>query len=353
MRILLLKVVISIMCSLVMCEQDSSSQQGQKSTGNHLIVISTTNDLTQDSFSRFNQSVQANQLRLEFLKDNSKEISSYQNGISSTDPMGEMRRKFEMLRDKLSLLRNDDSLVVMLIDGSNTIINGNEERILTRFNDFKHSNGTRILFSADVTCWPDISLANKYPAAKSNDKESGERTEKRYLDSRSLIGSAQDLWAFLELSKDFKGKDQIPLIETINYDFQLYSTHVYLSEDHRKRLGLELDHVSGLFENLDSNHGSVDQLERSKVELEFVDIDDDGRAGDVNLRNLIHNTRPLVVHGSSATAKVSCLVCVQSSSFEPPKKTSDDELWKGRGQKLGSVCRYAVRSSCCLVSTDV
>lgn len=327
-------VVTFITQHLVKSEQSASSQQQDQMTTarNRLIVISTTSNLHQDSFARFNQSVQANGLKLDLLRDTSKEISSYQNGISHSDPNGETRRRFELLQDKVSRHKDDKDLVLLLVDESNCIINGDEQQILSRFREFNQSNGTRILFSADVNCWPDAKLAEKYPSKSAPDSRG--HASQQFLDSRSLIGFASDLWRFLELSKSFREKDTRTLvIDKVNYDFQLYSTLVYLSKEHRHELQIELDHRSGLFENLDTNHVQATGNRTSlltKVELEFIGPDVTRREGEVNLRNLMYNTRPLVVHCSGPSAKVSTSNCRVASVCGRRQIDHDEREQRGR-----------------------
>lgn len=94
---------------------------------------------------------------------------------------------------------------------------------------FKNTNA-RVLFSAEGACWPDRSLASKYPSVTRG---------KRFLNSGGFIGYASDIYAILTYAP-IKNKD----------DDQLFYTLAYLDEKLREHHKIKLDHKSVIFQNL-------------------------------------------------------------------------------------------------------
>lgn len=129
---------------------------------------------------------------------------------------------------------------------------------------FKES-GAKLLFSAEKFCWPDKSLANKYPEV--------EGKASRYLNSGAFIGYAPQVYELLEEPIDDKGDDQ------------LYFTKVFLDETKRTKLEMKLDTESRLFQSL---HGAKNDV-KLKVDL-------DSNQGE--LRNIDFMTTPAIIHGN-------------------------------------------------------
>lgn len=95
---------------------------------------------------------------------------------------------------------------------------------------FKSSNA-RVIFSAEKYCWPDKSLAIKYP----NNNFGGEP----YLNSGGFIGYASDIYEIITSSKILNTDDD-----------QLFFTKVYLNSKLREKHQIQLDHNSNIFQNL-------------------------------------------------------------------------------------------------------
>lgn len=129
---------------------------------------------------------------------------------------------------------------------------------------FKESN-SRLLFSAEKYCWPDQSLASKYPSV--------EPKASPYLNSGAFIGYAPEVWGLLEA----------PIGDTD--DDQLYYTKVFLNEELRKKLDMKLDTTSTLFQNL---NGAKDDVK--------LDVDLDTNQG--VLKNINFLTTPSILHGN-------------------------------------------------------
>ena len=77
-----------------------------------------------------------------------------------------------------------DDDVVLFVDGYDTFITATPEEILERFENFDAD----IVFSAEKNCWPDQSIANEYPPA---------RTPYRFLNSGGYIGRVSAIKALL------------------------------------------------------------------------------------------------------------------------------------------------------------
>jgi hypothetical protein len=131
--------------------------------------------------------------------------------------------------------------------------------ILQKFRDFD----CQLVFSAESFCWPDVSLASKYPRVGLG---------KRFLCSGGFIGYAKEVAAAVA---------DHPIQDTD--DDQLYYTQLYLDQDKRSSLGMRLDHRSHLFQNL---NGAKDE----------VDVRING--SHVTVINSIYDTTPAVLHGN-------------------------------------------------------
>lgn len=261
---ILLSCLISIKLLVsIECQQDEPIKSGKHEPNQHLrlLLLTVVDDPTSDTFVRFNQSVEAFGLDLNVLQ-----------------PRDEKGQSFRLIQKALQVHRNEQDLLIMLVDNKDLIINGDKAAILDRFVAFNVNGSTaRILFSADSNCWPDPSLESKYPPEPSNDpKKNGQR----FLDSRALIGFAPALWDFVNIMS--------PIDDTRNTDhqFQLYSTRVYLNAEHRSSLAIQLDHRAQLFDSLHST--------KNDVELEF-------NLDGVSVKNTAYLTRPVVVHGSGSS----------------------------------------------------
>jgi hypothetical protein len=56
---------------------------------------------------------------------------------------------------------NGEDTLIMFTDAYDVILNGNAETIAQRF--LQEFPKNRVVFGAEPFCWPDKSLANKYP----------------------------------------------------------------------------------------------------------------------------------------------------------------------------------------------
>ncbi|XP_076236667.1 procollagen lysyl hydroxylase [Calliopsis andreniformis] len=167
--------------------------------------------------------------------------------------------KVNLLKDGLKQYRDDDQRIIIFTDSYDVIFLSGLNEIIEKFK----STNARILFSAEGSCWPDRSLASKYPPVTRG---------KRFLNSGGFIGYASDIYAVLTYAP-IKNKD----------DDQLFYTRAYLDEKLRESHQIKLDHKSEIFQNL---YGAV-----ADVELKF-------EGGKASLVNTVYNTEPLVLHGN-------------------------------------------------------
>ncbi|GLV38762.1 procollagen lysyl hydroxylase [Carabus blaptoides fortunei] len=167
--------------------------------------------------------------------------------------------KVNKLREELEPYKTDADKIVLFTDGYDVIFLSNLQTIVKAFKETE----AKVLFAAESSCWPDSSLADKYPLPTKG---------KRYLNSGAFIAYAPELYDILtyeELADD--GDDQ------------LYYTKIYLDENKREKLKFKLDYTSQIFQNL---YGALDD-----VELQFDDKE-------AYLENVAYTTRPLILHGN-------------------------------------------------------
>ncbi|XP_012246247.1 procollagen-lysine,2-oxoglutarate 5-dioxygenase [Bombus impatiens] len=167
--------------------------------------------------------------------------------------------KVNLLKKALENYGDDDQKIVIFTDSYDVIYLSDLTEIINKFK----SMDARVLFSAEGSCWPDKSLASKYPSAALG---------KRFLNSGGFVGYASDVYAILTHAP-IKNKD----------DDQLFYTLAYLDEELRERHKIKLDHKSEIFQNL---YGAV-----ADVELKF-------EGGKASLLNTVYSTEPLILHGN-------------------------------------------------------
>ena len=228
---------------------------GHKHDHLSLRIMTVATELT-PGFQRFNRSAHVYGLKLEVL------------GMGTVWKGGDVRKytggghKILLLIDAIKRYKNDPSVVIMFTDGYDVLIDGTEDRILSKF----VAANASILFSAETFCWPDRTLANEYPHV--------EYGLKRYLNSGAYIGFAGPLYDLLT-SEKIENQD----------DDQLFLTKIFLNNLKHKKWDLKLDSRSELFQNLNG-------LPAGELELVF---NDDGYA---RIINTMSRSNPLVIHGN-------------------------------------------------------
>jgi len=157
---------------------------------------------------------------------------------------------------KVNILKNtikdmvDDTLVIFT-DGYDVLYNEGLNVILDKFKEFD----TKVLFGAEISCWPNDDLKYDYPEVDSPLK---------YLNSGVIIGYVGELKKITEES-----------IEDADDD-QLYYTKKYLSGE----FDIKLDHGCKVIQNL----SGFNEVEINKIKSK--------------LRNTAFKTIPCIIHGN-------------------------------------------------------
>ncbi|CAJ0930598.1 unnamed protein product [Ranitomeya imitator] len=171
-------------------------------------------------------------------------------------------QKVRWLKEALEDYREEEDRIILFVDSYDVILAGSPIELLWKFQQFDQ----KVVFSAEGFCWPDWSLAEKYPPVSNG---------KRFLNSGGFIGYAPQLYRIAQLWK-FKDDD----------DDQLFYTKVYLDEEFREKFNIGLDHKSKIFQNL---NGAIDE-----VVMKFD-------KNKVRARNVAYDTIPVIIHGNGPT----------------------------------------------------
>ncbi|PSN33660.1 Procollagen-lysine [Blattella germanica] len=169
------------------------------------------------------------------------------------------------MKNELIKYKDNTDKIIMFTDSYDVVLLSGVEKIIEQFENFD----ARVLFSAEGFCWPDESLASKYPTVQRG---------KRYLNSGGFIGYAPELYKVVT-SSEVKDED----------DDQLFYTKLYLNEEMRNKFRMKLDHRSDIFQNLNGAVGDI--------ELRF-------KGHEAYVQNTAYNTVPLVVHGNGPSKLV-------------------------------------------------
>ncbi|XP_052865938.1 procollagen-lysine,2-oxoglutarate 5-dioxygenase [Anopheles cruzii] len=169
--------------------------------------------------------------------------------------------KINLLREALKPFRDDEDRLILFTDSYDVLFLAPWEKILQKFRSFNAS----IVFGAEGFCWPDESLKSSYPPLEGRGM--------RFLNSGLFMGYADKLYKLLK--RPVKDKE----------DDQLYYTKGYLDAELRTELGMKLDHMAALFQNL---NGVEEQVALSLVTTE----------SEPTLTNTEYNTKPAIVHGN-------------------------------------------------------
>lgn len=213
-------------------------------------VLATVATSFNDGFRRFMRSAKVYNIPTKVL------------GMGKKWEGGDMKRaggghKVNLLKKALKPFADDRDKIVLFTDGYDVVLLGTSDQIVEQFKMMD----ARIVFSAEPYCWPDESLADKYPITESRYK---------YLNSGGFIGYAADLYELIT-SKEIKNKD----------DDQLFYTHLFLDKTLRDKYRMKLDTKAVIFQNL---FDAIDDLEL-KYDEGYVE-------------NNVHNTTPLVLHSN-------------------------------------------------------
>ncbi|XP_054159305.1 procollagen-lysine,2-oxoglutarate 5-dioxygenase-like [Oppia nitens] len=285
-NIIKLTFLVLLICFLNYCQINANDIKEIKKYD--LMVVTVATHIT-DGFVRFNRSVNTYGLKLEILGLNQKWLG----GNVATSPGG--GHKVNLLKSFVNNFKNDKNLIILFVDSYDVIITSNSDEILRRF----VSMDAKIVFSSEGFCWPDKSLASKYPESEEGGKP--------YLNSGGFIGFAPQIYQMV-LTAEINNLD----------DDQLFYTKIYINQTLRKKYGIKLDQKANLFQNLNGAIGDV--------EIKFSDDDS-------YVINNVYQTNPLIIHGNGASKislnslgnylvkswhpKYGCLICNDNiTSFE-------------------------------------
>ena len=125
-------------------------------------------------------------------------------------------QKLNLLKKHIKTL--DDNDLILFTDAYDVFYNDNLETILERFKSFN----CKILFAAEKNCWPDYSIASKFP---------NQNEPYKYLNSGCFIGQVSEIKKFLK--NDIQDYD----------DDQLFLQQAFL----KNQLDIKLDYEQYIF----------------------------------------------------------------------------------------------------------
>ncbi|XP_059152546.1 procollagen-lysine,2-oxoglutarate 5-dioxygenase 1-like isoform X2 [Physella acuta] len=248
MKVILVLVVTFLTVVLCLAKDDTSS----KDTSTELLVV-TVATKENDGFRNFIRSVNKYGLNVKVF------------GLGTEWKGGSMEstgggHKINLLKEGLKPYRNKENLILMFVDSYDVVFTDGKDEILDKFSKFE----ARVVFSAEDTCWPDRSLADKYPKVKDS--------EKRFLNSGGFIGYAKEVYEILS-NQPISDQD----------DDQLYYTLIYLNRAYRHEWNIKLDTKAEIFQNLNFALG--------EITLKY-------KGNHSYLYNVKTGTTPIVVHGN-------------------------------------------------------
>ena len=139
-------------------------------------------------------------------------------GTDMSGPGGGM--KLNLIKEYIKDKPNHD--VVLFTDAYDVFYCVDQQTILERFLGFH----TRALFSAELSCWPDESLAEQYPESE---------TDHKYLNSGTFIAEVGELRSLLDFPIADDEDDQLFLTKQFlsgNYDMKLdYESYIFHTHD--------------------------------------------------------------------------------------------------------------------------
>ncbi|WP_028523375.1 glycosyltransferase domain-containing protein [Runella limosa] len=139
----------------------------------------------------------------------------------------------------LSRPRNE---IVLFCDGYDSVILGNENDILKKYESFNRN----IVFSGEINCHPDITLKDLYPSKKG---------EYNFLNSGGFISKSKYLLEIYDFYFSGDGKDKISN-EIYSWSNQYFWTNVYLN----KMFDIEIDHNSEIFQTFSSEINQLNKI---------------------------------------------------------------------------------------------
>lgn len=223
---------------------------------NKFLVISVATDKTHPGYKNYINMLHTHGIHYRILGLN----TSWKGGNMEIGMGG--GHKINLLKEELSTWDENTTrdTIILFTDSYDVLINSTENKILNCYYDAitKYNKHNCVLFSAEKSCWPDISLASKYPDNNS---------PYAYLNSGGFIGSARNIYSLIRDATVSNTDDD-----------QLFFTNIYLNDKFKERI--TLDYNCYLFQTLNDS------------------ISDVAFNGQHLLHNILLNTYPLVIHGN-------------------------------------------------------
>ncbi|XP_055864465.1 procollagen-lysine,2-oxoglutarate 5-dioxygenase 1-like [Biomphalaria glabrata] len=244
--VLLFEVIISLV--IICC---MATDMFSKEKPDLLVVTIATEE--NDGFRQFLRSAKLYGLNVKVL------------GLGTTWRGGTMQstgggHKINILREGLKPFKNVENLIIMFVDSYDVVFTDGKDAILDKFSKFN----SRVIFSAEEACWPDKTLAEKYPIVKDS--------KKKYLNSGGFLGYAKEIYEIV--SHQTIADDE---------DDQLYYTKIYINRALRHEWNMKLDTKAEIFQNLNWALG--------EIVIKY-------KNGHSYLYNIETETTPVVIHGN-------------------------------------------------------
>uniref|UniRef100_A0A2C9JTG6 procollagen-lysine 5-dioxygenase n=1 Tax=Biomphalaria glabrata TaxID=6526 RepID=A0A2C9JTG6_BIOGL len=244
--VLLFEVIISLVIICCMATDTFSKEKPD------LLVVTIATE-ENDGFRQFLRSAKLYGLNVKVL------------GLGTTWRGGTMQstgggHKINILREGLKPFKNVENLIIMFVDSYDVVFTDGKDAILDKFSNFN----SRVIFSAEEACWPDKTLAEKYPIVKDS--------KKKYLNSGGFLGYAKEIYEIV--SHQTIADDE---------DDQLYYTKIYINRALRHEWNMKLDTKAEIFQNLNWALG--------EIVIKYKD-------GHSYLYNIETETTPVVIHGN-------------------------------------------------------
>jgi len=217
----------------------------------YLVLSAGTNN--NDALDRFEKSCKTYGHPYKILGLN----SIWKGGDMAKGPGG--GQKINLLKNELLSWSNEElNKIIMFTDSYDVVITSNKNEIFEKYNKLINNSDNCIVFSGEISCWPNADLANSYPNSP---------TKIKYLNSGGFIGKASNILKILETEiEDYE-------------DDQGYYTMKFLNQTNG--IKILLDYYCEIFQTLNGCTQDIDILfTKSRV------------------KNKIFGTLPCVIHGN-------------------------------------------------------
>lgn len=243
--------IVVLCCAIVMLVNLYSVHSSSLENG--LLIVTVATDET-DGFLRYVRSTKKYDLDLKVYGLG----EAWQGGDVANSAGGGY--KINLLKAGLTEYAGRDDLIIMFTDSYDVVFTNGASEILEKFRKMD----ARVVFAAEGFCWPDKSLAEKYPVVTAN--------EKRFLNSGGFMGYAKDIYEITHYRSVANTDDD-----------QLYYTNIFLDPELREKWKIKLDTRAEIFQNL---NGALGELT-----LKF-------KGSTSYIYNVISGTTPVVFHGN-------------------------------------------------------